>query len=127
VTDDKETANLDLSIIRFPTDQVTIGQLRREHPRLLADWNALGKTQFCQMNITATMMGEMALAEKAFAAAAGEPDPHPDNLRLEQIRYLDMDYRRYGISRGYQESLRLASDIEKAAETQAMGRSGRAR
>jgi hypothetical protein len=69
----------------------------------------------------------MTLAKKAFAAAAGLPDPHPDDDRRESIIMLNEDYRRFGISTGLEQTRRLVSGFEAEAARQASVDRGRTR
>jgi hypothetical protein len=109
---------LDLSKVRFPTDRLTIGQLRAEQPDIYTSKNLRGRASV-DANVFATMITEIEFAETAFAKAVGLPAPYPNESQPERISWLNVDYKRYGISTGAQATRQLAREIEKAAVEQA--------
>jgi len=102
----------------YPSDRVTVAQLRARFPELL-NGNGLYKSELSSttLDIVATMALEQSLAAKAFAKAAGLPDPDPEPLvnRRETVEMLNEDYRRYGISSGIQQTRELVRSFEAAA------------
>jgi hypothetical protein len=115
---DRVSPRLDLSKMRFPTDRITIGQLRAEQPDIYMSEN-LRRMESVDANVFATMITEIEFAETAFAKALGLPAPHPKESQQERISWLNDDYKRYGISTGAQATRQLAREIEKAAVEQA--------
>jgi hypothetical protein len=113
---------LDLSTLAFPSDQVTIKELRSVQPHLFAGDDPDAGAVNPAVIVFATIAVERVLARKAFAAATGLPDPHPDEDRRELVRMLDSDYRRYGLSRGRHHTNQLVKSFEMAAADQAKGR-----
>ena|ERR1700722_8759986 len=113
--------SLDLSQMPFPTDKVTIGAIRQRQPSLFINEDA----DIARFDVFATMSVERVLAKKAFAKAAGLPDPFPDDgsmstyTRQEAVWMLNSDYQRYGISTGLHQTRELVKDFEKAAADQA--------
>lgn len=111
--------DFDLSAIEFPSDQVTVSQLRKRQPTLL---NCLEHhpDNINQLEVIGTMAIEQEFALRAFAREAGLPDPYPNPLtgRSETISILDKDYRRYGISNGPAQTKQMIRAVEKAAAAQ---------
>lgn len=123
-------AQLDHATMQYPTDSVSVGQLRDRFPELF-NGKALYKNELnsATLDIVATMFIEQKLAAKAFAKAAGLPDPDPEPLvnRRERLRMLDEDYRRYGISSGPQHTRELVRTFEAAAAKQGQSARGHSR
>lgn len=125
------SARIDHAAIRYPSDKVTVGQLRARQPELL---NGLSGPPFTSkpisvLDIVATMALEQKLAEKAFATAARLADPDPDPLagRGEIIDMLNEDYCRYGISSGLRQTREHVRAFEGAAANQAKAPRGASR
>lgn len=130
VPDEKEVPSLDLKTMLFPSDRVTISLQRRDQPDLFSEKGLFGPRGFDHavvMNILATMDSERILARKAFAAAAGQVDPCPDDDRLELITLLNDDYVRLGISSGIHQTRLLVRDFETIAARQVTADRGRSR
>lgn len=121
---------LDHATMHYPTDSVRVGQLRDRFPELF-NGKALYKNELnsATLDIVATMFIEQKLAAKAFAKAAGLPDPDPEPLvnRREALRMLDEDYRRYRISSGPQQTRELVRAFEAAAAKQGKAARGHSR
>ncbi len=127
---EEEVPSLDLKSMPFPTDRVTISQQRRDQPNLFSEKGLFGSRGFDHavgLNILATMKSERVLARKAFAAAAGQADPCPDDHRLEVITLLSDDYVRLGISSGIHQTRLLVRDFETKAAQQAKSARGPSR
>ena len=122
----KRTPHIDFSAIQFPTDTISFGQLRKVFPESFTlDGVLNGRPQ--DIIPTSTLHLEMTLAEKAFAASAGIPDPHPEDDRLVAIAMLNEDYCRFGISTGLQQTRQLVTAFERQASLQASSAKGRSR
>ena len=123
-------SQLDHVGMQYPSDNVTMGQLRARFPELF-NGKAIYSNRLSSLtlDIVGTMALEQALAEKAFAKAAGLPDPDPDPLvsRREAMRMLNEDYRRYGISSGPQQTRELVRSFEAAAANQGKAARGTSR
>jgi hypothetical protein len=115
------TLDLDVSNITLPSDQVTVGQIRRIQPELFSP--AMGGP-IDDVYILAVLSAELLLAEKAYAKAAGLPDPWPDWPRKGVVDSLDEDYRRYGLSTGLKQTHELVRNFERQVAKQAEGRHG---
>ncbi len=120
----KQTAIPDFSTIQFPSDRITIAQIRKEQPYMFTR-DALGEAHAGNFDAVNTIRCELILAEKAWAAALGRPDPQPDCHRLEEIAMLNDDYVRYGLSTGIWKTRQLVRDFEKAVAAQAQIAEGR--
>ncbi len=126
--DNSLPGQFDLSKIEFPTDRLTVGELRKRQPRLF-DLLIHRSHNLNSVLVTATMAVEQELAFKAFARAAGLPDPDPNLVTSpsELMRMLDQDYRRQGISMGYQQTKQMVREFEKAAAAQGRASRGASR
>lgn len=107
---------LDLSLIPFPSDQITVGQIRREQPDLFEDALEFSRSHLDAFNAGATIRDELVLVSNAFA---GRQDRQTEDERREILHRLNDDYCRYGISSGLQQTQQLVRDMEAAAEGQA--------
>jgi hypothetical protein len=106
-----------LATLAFPSDRVTLGQLRRRQPTIF-DQASKFRIPAGSLEILATIHLENIVARRAFAAECNLADPSPTEDRRELIRLLDADYRRYGISSGIQQTRQLLRELESAARKQ---------
>lgn len=116
---------LDLTALHLPTDELSLGIIRRRIPELFASYDALHEQRLGNLDIIVTMYAEVELAQMAFAKALGRPDPNPSVSRNELISELNTEYKRYGLSTGIEKTKQLARDIERAAREQAQRYRGR--
>jgi hypothetical protein len=123
---DINTPILDLAKIDFPTDAVTLGQLRRRKPELLTR-DGLTEADLRDLEIAGTIDAEITLAEKAFLKTLGQPYPDPGDTRGVLFRMLNQDYCELGLSTGPNQTRQLMRAIESAAVEQAKGIIGRRR
>jgi hypothetical protein len=112
----EEKPALDLNLIPFPSDKITIGQVRREQPELFDDPLEFSRTHMDAFNIGATIRDELVLVDNAFA---GRQDRQAEDERREILHRLNDDYCRYGVSSGMQQTQQLVRDMEAAAQRQA--------
>lgn len=112
--------DLDVSLLTFPSDKVTVGQIRRVQPSLFSPAKAGGDNVYA----LAVLSAELLLAEKAYAEAAGLPEPWPAWPRKGLIESLQEDYQRYGLSSGVKQTLELVRRFEQDAANQAHDRHG---
>ena len=110
---------LDLTKMEFPSDQLTVGAIRRLDPEVFASRNHgeddyLGRLQFFQV-----LAHEMDLAVLAFAKAAGAPPPDLGVSREEFAQQLLIDYEKIGIGSGPASRQALLQKIESDAVAQA--------
>lgn len=116
-------ATLDYSALRFPSDRIAVGDLRRAHPGL---FDGEGSTPFrnADLNDLATVFFvERLLARAAFEKARGTPgDVFRDVARLERddcIQDLAAFYQTYGVAKGVRHTEQLVRGIEAQAGAQA--------
>jgi hypothetical protein len=108
---------LNLATLGFPSDRVTVGQLRRRQPTIF-DRSSAFHISAELLEILATVHLENVVARRAFAAECNLADPFPNENRCELIRLLDADYRRYGISSGIQQTRQFLRELESVARKQ---------
>jgi hypothetical protein len=114
-----DTPKLDFTSIPFPTDQLTIGDMRKEDPDLFHGGYDSLSAPASHINALATCHIEHKLACRAYVKALGQSDPYPLHPRQDDVDALVDSYRKYGLSRGKNESLQLIERIESAARSQA--------
>jgi hypothetical protein len=109
---------LDLTAMRFPGDQVTMAQIRAEDPEFYTTEGFMdGRVN--ELSVFAMSKTEVEFAETAFAKALGLPEPHPEESQAVRISWLNLDYKRYGISTGIHTTKQLLREVEKTAVDQA--------
>jgi hypothetical protein len=113
-------SDIDHGQIDFPTDKLTIGQLRRQKIGLSFD------DQIPEVDILETMAVEQCLARKAFLLAHGRRDEQAE-VRQDLLRMLQKDYAKLGISSSFAETQQLVRIFEQAAVTQARAKSPKSR
>jgi hypothetical protein len=128
---------IDFTRLSFPSDDLSIRHLRAVEAQFAGDRNGFAQEEpaFFESegkiaDVASTLFLERALAHKAFAAALGKPDPHPDDeelTRSEAIRMLGDCYEGYRLSSGVKHTQELVRDIEAQAVAQAREYHGRAR
>lgn len=109
---------LDLAAIDFPSDKVTLGEMRRLEPSMFVPGKFF-QWHLDDVGIISTLDVEMVLAETAFAKRAKLPNPHPEVARSEAIAWLNDGYKECGLSSGLQQTKLLVREIESAAIRQA--------
>lgn len=108
----------DVSSIAFPSDAITLGQMRKQEPGLFTD-NALQSTKLLDCDAVATHWWERVLAENAIARAAGRSLPHPDVDRTHVVNdLLHEAYEMYGLSKGIHETGQMVQRFEQDAVRQ---------
>lgn len=105
----------DISSIQFPTDQITLGQMRKQQPELLQNDRAMLDRHPADVEIINAARIEHILARKAWASALGLPDPDEFRDRKEELQYLTEVYKEYGIASGPKHT----EELVKAFETEA--------
>ena len=112
---------IDFSRIPFPTDKLTVGDIRARTPHFFETWEVNLE------NLQGLLMTERTVAGKAYAAALRQPDPHP-NWRQDDLTLALMDvYKAYGLTTGIKHTRELKKSIEAAAQAQAADHLGRGR
>lgn len=111
---------LDVQSIDFPTDRLTLGQLRRLQSEL---WESIDGN-LAEVEAISLFDLERTLANKAFALALGIPDPHPEEEWRDAVLMLDRGYQKHGLSTGPHQTQLLVRDFERAAAAQAVSRGG---
>jgi hypothetical protein len=113
-------SHLDLSGIDFPSDRVTIGQIRREQPEYFEDYLPAQDHGLSALNIASTVAMEVSLAKNAYSkATGGAHDRISTSVRRERIEALHDDYVDYGISNGLAQTKELIRALERDAVKQA--------
>ena len=116
----KAAPSLDFSKLAFPSDKITFGRIRQENPEVFTNTRKLFDHSFDSLQIAFVVIREMALAERAYALAMGQPDPHPDKYDPEvDVSHLNAEYRTFGVSSGMHQTKQFVRDIEAAARQQA--------
>jgi len=123
---------IDLSAIPFPSDKLTLGQVRKlDHSVNGADVfsssAALSDARATDIYSIIPIRNEMMLAEKAYAAFLGLPEPSPLVSRADVVRNLRTQWQEDGISSGPHLSTQFIRDIEQAAVRQAQQNLGTGR
>jgi len=122
--DENKSSTLDVTKMSFPTDALTVGQLRRRQPNLFVT-EGRAKAHLSDLEVIPTLAIEMSLAEKTFCRAMSQPDPCPGDTRAMLVQMLNEDYCRLEISSGLHQTRQLARAIESAAVKQAFATTGR--
>ena len=109
---------LNRSAIEFPSDRITIGEIRARQPEFFT--GHLSKHQLLDLVPMCMVDLENVLAERAFAATLRAPDPHQQDSDSRQLAHdLDSYYREWGISNGPEQSKELIRRFQQAAVSQA--------
>ncbi len=108
----------DPAAIAFPSDAITLGRMRRHDPEVFT-FDRLTDARADSIDAVATHGLELALAESAFARAAGVSDPHDQHWQKEYRSLLNDAYKEYGLSTGMQQTRQLVRDFEEQAARQA--------
>lgn len=112
------TPRLDPATMTFPTDRITLGAMRCNEPGLL-DSRSTRPGHLAANEAFAAHALELLLAERAFAAARGGPEPDAGFTRTEIIALLDGTYQKFGLSHGFHATSQLVRDLEASAAAQA--------
>lgn len=110
----------DFSTVEFPSDRLTLGQIRRQEPEIMTSHRQMGDRHPADIDALDACRMEHILAKKVWAKVVGMPDPHPRHIRREEVDNLSHIYKRYGISKGKLETneiiRRFEADVERAAK-----------
>jgi len=111
---------LDPAKLHFPSDAITFGQMRRFDANLFTR-EGVDVDGPASSDVFAVYRMELKLAEKAFAAALGRPDPHPNQDEHREVLVEDLEeaYGDYGLSPGAKASQELIQRFEAEARAQA--------
>lgn len=124
---DKEFEGLDLSTIRFPSDDLTIGTLRRMHPALfdkgIYSGHEAQPRYFLQADepghaeddLGSLLICERLVAANAYADGRGIARPGGWDYADPKQELTD-SYPRFGIARGGKHAKELIRDIERQAK-----------
>ena len=127
---ESDTPKLRLAHLQFPTDALTIADLRRDQPILFSEeglFRSYDDSLATSMNVLTYMLSERILAKKAFANAAGLPDLWPQENRRDEILDLNEYYVKMGLSKGLEQTKQMVGDFEQASVRQAGPPRGRSR
>lgn len=117
----------DPTAIAFPSGAITLDQMRRHDPEAFSTFSRLMDARADDIDAIGTHCMELALAESAFARAAGISDPHHQHWQKEYRSLLNDAYKEYGLSTGMQQTRQLVRDFEAQAIRQAEKVRGRSR
>lgn len=114
---DHGRAQIDYGKLSFPSDALTIGMIRKAVPELFAqDDPEFFQDGFASVEVSGMLHSERILAHRAFASAAGRPDPYPDEAgRQEMIKMLAESYKLFGLASGRQHTEQLVRAVEADA------------
>ena len=107
--------NPDLSSLEFPSDRITLVQLRRVEPEYFSTDRQMLDNDLTVVHGINALRIELVLARKAWAAAIGLPDPDTFRKRPTEIEYLTDVYKDYGLSSGRQQTEELVRRFETEA------------
>jgi hypothetical protein len=130
------TPQIDFSQIEFPSDRLTIRDLRRAFPHAFdlpgQEAHRSQERGYGRQSVGDALDGiidaERLLAGRAFKEALGEPYSNDEaaQARWDIIEGLVSDYRRAGLASGEHQSNELIRGIESQAADQAQRHRGRA-
>lgn len=126
--DDPPLDYIDYTSLRFPSDRITIRDMRRAHPDR---FDVEGGRRFAEPEdeedflVGTLIYMERLVARAAFEAALGKPGDLYAERALEKegcVEEMAEMYRRYGVSTGLEHTRQLLRDLESQAAQQARGR-----
>jgi hypothetical protein len=118
---------IDYTSIRFPSDRITVADIRRAHPGSF-DVEDGGRFRECSRNffpLDTVIYLERLLARAAYEKAIGKPGDILDDRGLERsdcMKDLTKFYATYGVAKGAHLTEQLIREIESQAASQATGR-----
>lgn len=110
---------VDLSKIAFPTDALTLGDLRKQELHSYEPVTIV-EEGFPRTRIYRAIGWQGILAHKAYDATANESEPYPAYKRDEIVKALDEVYQEWRLSTGTHASMEMIRRIETAAQDQAI-------
>ena len=124
----RDVPKCDVSRLAFPSDTITLGVMRHREPHVFErEALAAGEPGYC--DAIALLSIEMRVAERAFAAAIGMPDPYDKDVYppADDACQLHEAYVEYGLSTGTNQTNEHIRRIERDAAEQAREHGGKAR
>lgn len=76
---------LDAATISFPTDRITLGDMRKHQPSLFSSDALLESSKLDQIQALATLHVELSLAERAFRSASLKPPPRSRQTHTKPV------------------------------------------
>lgn len=117
------TPGLDCSKIDWPSNRITVKQLRDAEPLLYKGY--LHAIPDGNMEVLRTLYRQERLAaERIYAKALGGDDPDPMVSRITILDWMEEIYPKYGICSGREQCKQLLRRIEDAAVEQAVAKGG---
>ncbi len=107
--------NPDLSSIEFPTDRITLGQMRRLEPGLMTSGREMANQHLINADAICTMAIEQRLAKQAWAQAIGMPGVDRLDEREDDLAHLNEIYTMYGLSSGENQTQEMVRRFETEA------------
>lgn len=118
---------IDLKTLSFPTDRLTIKEIRAAEPDLFATAEVLELDRsFARSDFSAMLSLEREVADRAYGEAIGSPDPEAED-RAYLIELLTQQYEGHGLSTGPHQTEELVREIERQAVDQAQKHLGKRR
>ena len=125
MTEESSIPKLNLYAISFPSDKLTLGQMRKLDQtvsgsgEVFSSSEKLHDARAAHIHSFIPLSYEMLLAEKAYAKSLGLSEPWPLTSRSELVGLLRQQWEEDGISSGPELSKQFIRDIEQAAIKQA--------
>lgn len=105
--------------IEFPSDKITLGSIRKREVKQYADGQLLAHAETSNIDAFVLHQLEVFFAAKAFAKAAGQPEPFPEWSSHDLRASIVEGHAEYSLSAGRRASLELLRRIETDAAAQA--------
>ena len=117
---------LDFTKIEFPSDQITVGVIRRIHPTLLIEdsYRESENRDFHNMLETERRVSQRAFDEATTndisnRGSSQKADPRSDHQWEKDVDRLQQYYARFGVSDGRASTIMLMQNIVKKSKAQA--------
>lgn len=126
-----EKRQINLTLIHFPSDDLSFGHLRRQFPEIFDSGPCVtffhlpdNNPEFHGQNLTNLLDGEREVATRAFCTALGQSWRQRSGFSAAEVKdFVTADYIRYGIATGPKHAKQLIRAIETQATEQARGES----
>jgi hypothetical protein len=116
----EQSHSLDPFAIEFPTDRITIREIRVADAAFAGPEGLSGRLA-TDIEAIAAHRTELELAVRAFEGAGRKGGQPPRHTREELVQDLDAAYRRYGLSQGLHQTRAMVRRFEAQAVAQAEG------
>ena len=117
---DSPTAKIDYTSIKFPSDRITVGDIRRENPERFES-EVASRTDTLDLVVYLERLLALGAYEKAMGKQ-GDSIGKTDMNREDCLKELTEYYGTYGVAKGIHHTEQLVRDIETQAVAQSRGR-----